>query len=60
MTDDEKEIIDQLAKVWNLFISLPVEHPSDLVEFQTAIHSAQLLVMARLGRRIYNEEYNEK
>jgi len=55
MTENEREVIDLLAKAWNSYVNLPVEHSSDLIEFQTAIHSAQLLVLARLGRRIYND-----
>jgi hypothetical protein len=51
----ELTIIDHLARAYDTFIKLPVEHPCDQREFCEAIHKAQYLVMARPVRRKLNE-----
>jgi hypothetical protein len=56
MTDDEKEIVELLGKVWNQFLTLPVEHESDVREFQYGIHILQRQVMCRPARRELNKE----
>lgn len=55
-TEQEAAAIHKLAEAWAAFICLPTEHPSDTPEFREAIHRAQLLIMARPGRRIFNTE----
>lgn len=54
-TDLEKDAINKLVDAWSAFLRLPTEHPSDTEEFRNAIHRAQLLVMARPGRRSFND-----
>ena len=54
MTDDEKRIAILLGEVWNLFLTLPVEHADDTAEFRHGIHALQQMVMARSGRRELN------
>lgn len=54
MTDEEKEIVESLGRVWNAFVALPVEHDMDAVEFCRIIHAAQEKVLARSGRREMN------
>jgi hypothetical protein len=54
VTADEEAVITALAEAWNLFLELPVEHPSDLGEFLAIIHGAQDKVLARAGRRGLN------
>ena len=44
-------MIDHLASAAIAFSVLPRQHPSELDEFERAIHQAQLLVMARFARR---------
>lgn len=56
MTNQEKIVMENLVSAWNTFLDLPIEHPDDQNEFRRAIHSAQLLVLARPGRRMYNAE----
>lgn len=51
---DERAVIDALVEAWNRFLTLPVEHPDDQLEFRQAIHAAQTLVLARPGRREFN------
>jgi len=55
MTEAEIEIVDKLGEVWNSFLDLPNEHSIESVDFMDAIHTAQRLIMARAGRRSYNE-----
>lgn len=50
MTDQEKEIIDLTAEIWNKYIQLPVQHPCDRDEFCKALHICQHLVMIRETR----------
>ena len=59
MTNQERIVIENLVSAWNAFIDLPIEHPDDQNEFRHAIHSAQLLVLARPGRRMYKEILND-
>ncbi len=48
MTKREQEVLDKLADAWNAFCKLPRVHPSELPEFQSAIHQAQGLVACRV------------
>ena len=49
MTKGEQEVLDKLADAWNAFCKLPRVHPSELPEFQSAIHQAQGLVACRIA-----------
>ncbi len=48
---EEKEVICLLANVWNAFLLLSVSHGDDIDDFRYAIHAAQRIVLARMGRR---------
>lgn len=54
MTDDEREIVEKLGEVWNLFLKLPVEHPTANLEFSAGIHVLQNHVAARATLRDLN------
>ncbi len=56
MTEQENRIVDLLGEVWNQFLNLPVEHESDVREFQYGIHILQRQVMCRPARRELNKE----
>lgn len=43
----EIEIVEKLADVWNLYLSLPREHSMETDEFCTAIHHCQNMIAAR-------------
>ena len=58
MTDTEQEIVEMLGRVWNQFLKLPIEHESDIREFQYGIHVLQRQVMCRPTRR--NIKVNKK
>lgn len=50
-TDAEEAIMVKIADVWNEWCKLPVQHPSDLDEVQTAIHELQKTMGLRILRR---------
>ena len=54
MTDPEHELVMALAKVWDGFLTLPVEHDDDLSEFRQGIHAVQRMILARSARREIN------
>ena len=60
MTDDEIELVENLGKCWNAFLDLPNEHVTENVDFMDAINAAQRLILARVGRRSYNEIKKEE
>ena len=51
-TDDERQLLEATADVYNAFCSLPVQHPSDHPEFVAALHHLQLLILQRPGQRL--------
>ncbi len=44
-------VIFLLCKAWDKFLELPEAHPDDNTEFRHAIHAAQNIILARVGRR---------
>ena len=54
MTDEEIELIDKLAEVWNGFLELPILHPMDQQEMCRIIHAAQEKIMSRMAWRQYD------
>ena len=56
MTDQEREIVEKLADVWDLFYALPVEHQMANIEFAAGIHALQNHVAARPALRDLNGE----
>ena len=56
MTDNEREIVEKLGEVWNLFLKLPVEHPTANLEFSAGIHVLQNHVAARPALRDLNRK----
>jgi hypothetical protein len=64
LTKDEKKVMDHLTDAWNMFMQLPIQHGSDVPEFQQSIHQLQYLLGMRLVRRAHpkfwvNEDKNE-
>jgi hypothetical protein len=54
MTDEERALVMSLAKAWDDFLALPVEHDDDQREFRHGIHMLQRMVLARPARREIN------
>lgn len=53
LTDVERQALDKLIDVWNLYLQLPVEHPMHQQEFAFYIHGAQRIIFARgINRRM--------
>ena len=44
---NERLIMDKLIEAHRLFINLPVQHPSDQLEWVAKLHDLQRIVMAR-------------
>jgi hypothetical protein len=55
MTEQEKELLGITVNLWNAFLALPVEHPSDRAEFCQNLHVLQNMILARPTRREVNE-----
>lgn len=51
MTDEEIALLDLTADVWNLFVTLPQDHPDEPEEFKTKLHDLQHMILARPARR---------
>lgn len=43
-TEEEKKTIQLSADLWNSFVALPEQHPSDRVDFCNAIHTIQRIL----------------
>lgn len=54
MTDLERQILDDLGRVWDKFLQLPDNHEIVKGEFCTGVHLLQNMVLARAGRRAYS------
>lgn len=54
LTDQERTVVTKLVEAWNEYLKLPHEHPDDDNEFLDSIHRAQLQILARPGRREFN------
>lgn len=51
LTAGEKEIVNKLGEVSNLFAKLPRQHPCDQSEWATMVHRLQDLVASRPAYR---------
>ena len=56
LTNDEEQVLDITVDLVKAFCELPDEHPSDMEEFVTHIHSIQRLIMCRPTRRWVNRK----
>lgn len=57
MTKQELQICDKLKEIYEEYRLLPVQHPSDVIEFATAIHACQNIVMCRDAVRNHPETF---
>ena len=55
LTPEEIALLEGLGDCWNQFCQLPAGHPADAIEFSTAIHVLQNMIMARLAVRRHPE-----
>ena len=47
LSSEEQHVVDLLAETWDAFLKLDSVHVSHIGDFNTAIHSAQRIVMSR-------------
>lgn len=56
-TEKENDILNHLVEAHNLFIELEETHPTESMEWATAIHGAQNVLSNRILRRIFPKIY---
>lgn len=56
LTSKEQMVAQLLGDAWNLYLTLPVEHPMGRDEFCRAIHLCQNMVLARPAIRALSEK----
>lgn len=56
LTDEEREILNQLAAAWNTFQALPEMGPSHKQEFLFSLHRLQHMIMARPVMRQFQSQ----
>ena len=57
MEPDEEVIMGIIVNAHNSFIELEQTHPSDIQDWTNAIHTLQRIMMARVTRRDYPEQF---
>ena len=55
LTDEEKEILDITAELYNKMCRLPKLHSADNTEAAVHIHAIQNIVLARPTERVYTD-----
>ena len=57
MTKEEKEVLDLLSEAHNKFADITQTHPADMQDWEHGIHQLQRIIMGRITRRDYSEEF---
>lgn len=57
LTQEEKEILELTAELWNKFLQLPINHPMERDEIAMKIHDIQRMIIARPGFRLNQEMF---
>lgn len=52
LSPDESKCLNNLIEAYNTYISLPVQHTNDQLEFSQSIHNLQRLLAIRVVRRL--------
>lgn len=58
LSPDEAAVMVHLMQAWDSYLALEKQHPSDLPEFQRALHELQRLLAVRIVRREYSGWYS--
>lgn len=56
LTTTERRVLAALAAAWNIYLTLPVEHPNERGEFLRGIHDAQSRILGRPTYRLLRRE----
>lgn len=55
MTPEEKSLAEALGRVWNAYLALPEEYPTERAEFATLINQCLRHIAARVALRELNQ-----
>lgn len=58
MQAEEKEILEETSKLWNMVLQLEEYHPDDIPEMRFHIHAIQRIIMSREAIREAPELFN--
>lgn len=56
LTQEEDEILELTAELWNKFLQLPIYHLMEQSEMQSKIHDIQRMIISRPGFRMNKEK----
>lgn len=59
LTQEEEEILELTAELWNKFLQLPIYHLMEQSEMQYKIHDIQRMIIARPGFRMNKEIFSD-
>lgn len=59
LTQEEEEILELTAELWNRFLALPINHPMEANEIAMKIHDIQRMIIARPGFRMNQEMFRQ-
>ena len=57
LTQEEEEILEPTAELWNKFLQLPIYHSMEQSEMQSKIHDIQRMIISRPGFRMNKEKF---
>lgn len=59
LTQEEKEILELTAELWNRFLALPINHPMEANGIAMKIHDIQRMIISRPGFRMNQEMFRQ-
>lgn len=59
LTQEEDEILELTAELWNKFLQLPIYHLMEQSEMQSKIHDIQRMIISRPGFRMNKEKFRD-
>lgn len=59
LTQEEEEILELTAELWNRFLELPINHPMEKDEMAIKIHDIQRMIISRPGFRMNKEIFRD-
>lgn len=59
LTQEEEEILELTAELWNKFLQLPIYSLMEQSEMQSKIHDIQRMIISRPGFRMNKEKFRD-
>lgn len=59
LTQEEKEILELTAELWNKFLQLPIYHLMEQSEMKYKIYDIQRMIISRPGFRMNKEIFRD-